>query len=86
MTKNSALDPSADSPSRVHDCKGLEKHAQERYIKLSGSCEKIAHDEMTKRQKQTQTWIHTRGHAKEEAVGYWVIGQKDREQGKEMQI
>lgn len=89
MTKNSALDPSADSPSRVPDSKGLEKHAQERYIKLSGSCEKrqITHDEMTKRQKQTQTWIHTGGHANEVVVGYWVIKQKDKDRsGKQMQI
>lgn len=33
MTKNSALDPSADSPSRARDSKGLEKHVQERYVK-----------------------------------------------------
>lgn len=41
---------------------------------------------MTKRKKQTQTWTHTGGHANEEVVGHWVIEQKDKEQGKEMQI
>lgn len=46
----------------------------------------ITHDEMTKRQKQTQTRMHTWGHANEEVVGDWVIEQKDKEQGKEMQI